>query len=496
MQVLLLVLAGGLVLLLPLSLIVPLRLLLAGFIAIALVSGVYAHPPLAAYTLLVVTPLTAGIERGTLVPLLRPHEAVALLVGAGLVARVVARLIAGRFPRPSLRRLDVVILLMAFTSSVLPVLWVVARGRDLTTDDVLYAATLWKFYGIYLIVRTSVSTRQEVSRCLWLSLGVGAVVAMIAILQSLNLFGVPDLLARWFVPDISATGEGDRGTATLSSSIAVADVMIFNLAIALGWLLRGGEHRALLLTLGVIFTFGVFTAGQFSGAIGLLVGVVAVGSITGHLRRVTLGLIPAVLAAMVVLRPVISRRLSGFDSPYGLPFSWVGRLENLRTFFWPELFADFNFLLGIQPSARVLAPESWQAEHYSEWVWIESGHTWLLWTGGVPFFLAFFIFLWVAIRKSVQTAHARMDAVGVAAVASFTSLVVLGFLMVLDVHLILRGSGDLLFSLLALASAFDGSSWQGGTRGRQSLLSSREQGLRGSTSLRPGESRMKEGRSR
>jgi hypothetical protein len=464
LRVWLVVLAAGLVLL-PLALFAPFRLLLAGCIAVALVWGVYAHPPLAAYTLLVVTPLTAGIERGTFVPLLRLHEAVALLVGAGLVARAASRLVAGRLPRPRLRRLDAAILLMAFTSSVLPVLWVLARGRDLTTDDVLYAATLWKFYGVYLIVRASVSTRQEVGRCLWLIMGVGAVVAIIAVLQSLDLFGVPGLLEHWFVPDPDVTGgEGDRGTATLDSSIAVADVMVFNLAIALGWLLRGGKHRTLLLALAGIFTFGVFTAGQFSGAIGLFVGVAAVGLITGHLRRVTLGLIPAVLAAMLVLRPVVSRRLSGFDSPSGLPFSWVGRLENLRTYFWPELFSNFNFLLGVQPAARVLAPGSHQAEHHSQWVWIESGHTWLLWTGGVPFFLSFFIFLWVAIRKTVQTAQERMDAVGVAAVASFTSLVVLGFLMVFDVHLILRGSADLLFSLLALTSAPDRPSWREGRR--------------------------------
>jgi hypothetical protein len=455
------VLAGGL-LLPPLIAFVPLHLLLAGFIAAALVLGVCAHPALAAYTLLIVTPLTSGIERGTLVPFLRPHEAVALLVGAGLVARGAARLIARRLPHPRLRRIDAAILLMAFTSSVLPVLWVLARGGDLTTDDILYAATLWKFYGIYLILRTSVSTVQEVRRCLWLSMDVAAVVAVIAILQSLNLFGVPDLLARWFVPDIGATGEGDRGSATLTSSIAVADIMVFNLAIALGWLLRGGEHRKVLFPLAVLFMFGVFTAGQFSGVIGLVVGVAAVGLITGHLRRVTLGLIPAMLAAMVVLRPVISRRLSGFESPYGLPFSWVSRLKNLQTFFWPKLFSDFNFVLGVQPSARILAPGSWQAEHHQEWVWIESGHTWLLWTGGIPFFLAFFVFLWVAIRKTVQTAHARMDVVGVAAVASFTSLVVVGVLMTLDVHLTVRGAGDLLFSLLALACVADGASWRGG----------------------------------
>jgi hypothetical protein len=111
------------------------------------------------------------------------------------------------------------------------------------------------------------------------------------------------------------------------------------------------------------------------------------------------------------------------------------------------LFTDYHWVLGVRPAARVRTAISWP-----DYTWIESGHTWLLWTGGVPLLLAFLVFLWVAIRRTVSVARARTDAVGVAGIASFTSLLVLAVLMTLDVHLTLRGAADLLFALLALAA--------------------------------------------
>jgi hypothetical protein len=408
---------------------------------------VLLHPPTAAHVLIFTTPLIVGVDRGLVIPLLRPSEAVGLVVGAALLARGLVGMATRRSLTVRFGRVDMAILLLAVTSSVLPLFWMFARSRTVTQDDLLYALTLWKYYGVYLIVRTSIRTTREVRRCLILSMAAASATAVVAVLQSLHLLGVPTLLATYYAPfGNDAALEINRGTSTLASSLATADVLSFNLAIALGWLARGARRRALLGCVAVLFVFGILGAGQFSGIIALVVGAGAVGLLTGRLTRGALASIPVLTTAGVVLQPVLQERLNRVDASRGLPSSWIARLDNLRRFFWPELTSDLNFLLGVRPSGRIAAPESWR-----EYVYIESGHTWLLWNGGIPFFLAFFAFLWTSMRIVGRIARQRADAVGVAAIACYSALAVVGVLMAFDPHLTLRGTGDLLFALLALA---------------------------------------------
>lgn len=446
-----------------LSVTLPLLWLLAGLGVVLLIAAVYVHPPLAAYTLLVTTPLVAGMGRGMAIPFMRPHEAIALLVGSGLLLRGAVQLVTRGVRAPRLRTLDATIVAMAVTSSVVPLLWLLARGQEITTDDIQFSLVLWKYYGIYLIFRLTVRTEQEVRRCLWISMGSAAIVAVIAILQSSLLFGVADFLARHYAEGAdSESVSSTRGTSTLSNAFAVADLSVFNLAIAVGLLSRGSRQRKTLLCAAGLFVAGIVASGQFSAIIGLLIAVVALGLVAGRVRRYVIMLLPAAVVATVLLRPVVERRLQGFENLTGIPSSWLGRLENLRTYFWPRLFSDFNFVLGVRPQARVRLSITG-----TEFVWIESGYTWLLWAGGIPLFAAFLAFLWVALRRTAQVGRGRADAIGVAAIASFTSLVVLAVLMALDPHLTLRGSADLLFALVALANptgrrlATQATTWEG-----------------------------------
>jgi hypothetical protein len=158
-------------------------------------------------------------------------------------------------------------------------------------------------------------------------------------------------------------------------------------------------------------------------------------------------LAPVAGIAAIVLRPVIEKRLSGFQGGSTLPASWQVRLDNVTTYFWPVLEQNLNWVTGVRPLARIDGPRFSGIEY----IWIESGHVYLLWTGGVAFLLAFFWYLWVALRRTARIARERSDAVGVAAIAAYTALVVTAVLMVLDPHLTLRGSADLSFALLGLA---------------------------------------------
>jgi hypothetical protein len=83
------------------------------------------------------------------------------------------------------------------------------------------------------------------------------------------------------------------------------------------------------------------------------------------------------------------------------------------------------------------------------YVWIESGYTWLLWGGGIPLLLSYLAFAWASIRKGWAYAR-RPDVSGVAGTAVAAVMCSQVFLMLFDPHLTYRGSGDMLFLILAL----------------------------------------------
>src|SRR5919198_1497929 len=177
-------------------------LVILGLLSFAVVVAIVTHPPLAAYSLLAATPLVTGVERGHFIPVLRPSEAIALLVGGALIARGLFVTRTGLSIR--IGGLDAAIVFLVVTGSIVPVMWMLARGKQLSQDDVLYALQLWKYYGVFLIVRASIKTEAQVRTCLWVILAASSIVALIAMLQSLQLFGVPGLVQRYTGLDTEA----------------------------------------------------------------------------------------------------------------------------------------------------------------------------------------------------------------------------------------------------------------------------------------------------
>jgi len=420
----------------------------AAALAGALVFAIVLRPEVAAYVYVLATPLIVGIARGDALPILRPNEALLAVILLGLGCRAMLTMLQGRPYRFPVNGIDLVFVLLAVCASVLPLALRWGRGEPISSDDLLYAIVLWKYYAIYRIFRQSVTTERQVSVCLWLSLASAIVVAVLAILQVSNLFGVPEFLFAHFDNPFQATARiiTDRGTSTIASSFGVADTMMMNLAIVMAMLCQRHPKWWALSICGGIFVFGCIAAGQFSGYIGLAVTVLTVGIVTGRLRQTLAVTIPVACLAIALLWPVLAERLSGFQSLSGLPSSWVNRLENLERFFLDELFSGLNWLTGVRPSARIATPEPWR-----EWVYIESGYLWLLWTGGVPLVAAYMLFIWNAQHKLREVIRAHSNSIGVAATASLSWAVTMSLLMVLDPHLTMRGAADLFYPLLALS---------------------------------------------
>lgn len=424
----------------------PLLTLLAMIVVVLLVI-MMLRPAVAAYLMIAITPLVAGIDRGTVMPVLRPNEGLMMLAIFALCGRAILRLNVSSRPTFRFDRLDVAILALAITSSFVPLAWLGLRGISFESDDILYSLMIWKYYAVFLIFRATIRTPAQTRICLWLSMGAAAVVAVIGVLQSLGFPGVESFLGAYYAPygDVSAVSN-NRGGSTLSLPIAVADLMAFNLAIAIG-LLKSSRSRWPLIALMAVFTIGIFGTGQFSGVIGLVVAVCALVIVTGRVRY--LALFPASLVvALTALKPVVDKRLQGFNTPSGLPVSWQGRLDNLHNYFLPVLFHHWHWVLGVRPAARVATQKI-----ATGFIWIESGYVWLLWAGGIPLLLAFLYFMWVGGSEAVKILRVRTDAPSAAALSVVVALSVVGVLMTIDPHVTYRGSADLLFALLGIVAA-------------------------------------------
>jgi murein biosynthesis integral membrane protein MurJ len=423
---------------------VKIKYAVAVALLVLIVGWAMARPAIAAYLLIFLTPLVVGVSAGSLVPLLRPNEALMVLLAIGIGLRWLVQLRSGEFRWPAIDRVDVTLVAVGVASSILPLAMMLVRQRPITKDDLLYCIVIWKLLTEYVIVRSVIKTSAQAMRCLWLSMASAAIVGFIGIVQALGLAGVPGLIAK-LTSESSAEGMVSigRGSSLLGLPSATADLAILNLGIAVAMIARGHPRRLLLGGLAVLFAITVVAAAEFATVIGLVIAVIVLMVLTRS-GRLAIYMIPVGLLGGVLLWPVIELRLSGFHSTAGLPLSWVDRLYNLRTFFWPVLFSDHNWIFGVQPSPRIAT--SSKAEGY---IWIESGYTWLLWGGGIPLLVSYLAFAGAVIRKSLAFAR-RADATGIVATAMVAAMCSQVVLMIFDPHLTFRGSGDALFLLLGL----------------------------------------------
>ena len=424
----------------------------AGMLACIAFPIIVARPEYGAYIILLANPLIVGIARGQLGSVLRPNE---FLLGFVLIAigiRGVLFVHGQRRSYVAFDQLDTALLVLVSAGSVVPVLWRHARGLTLSEDDLLYAFVLLKYYALFRVFRSAITTTRQVDICLILSLASALIVAFIGLLQVSDLFGTPEFLLSYYDQPFEGhtTLMTERATSTVASAFGVADMMIMNIIIALA--MGQTRERVGLLHFGaIILLAGCIAAGEFSGYVGLAAALFAFGVTSGRFHQLLpVGIAGGGLAALL-LRRVIAVRLEGFQGKAGVPNSWVGRWDNLQTYFFPDLFTNGNWVLGVRPAPRIPALETWR-----EWVYLESGYIWLLWIGGIPFVAAFVFSAIVSLRTLRRVAQERTDAVGVAAISAFSYLVAMIVTMLFDPHLTLRGSADLFFPLLALSSvAFD-----------------------------------------
>jgi hypothetical protein len=432
--------------------------LTGGAVALALFITAALYPAFATFGYLATLPLLAGIDRGALIPLLRPNEAILVVLVAGAVTGAYLRILRGDGLRARFYPLvDVPLAVFLLAASVWPLASMLLRGEVPAGVD--YAGTLpmVKLVGLYFLVRYTIDTERRIVTAIRCVVWPGAVVAVIGILQTLK-FGPVLMMLQLFWADssgaygsdvagadpTSAADLSERGSATLGSPIAAGDVVIICLVLVMCCGVRGVLGRRERLGLAMVLGAGALAAGQYSTWIAAAVAAVLLARRYPAIRSGARRFAPLGLVAAVVGLPAFIGRLTGIGVE-GLPIpeSWLGRYDNLVHLFLPH-FTWLTTLIGVSPNEVLPAPETWRSV-----VYLESGVLYFLWIGGIPLLTAF---IWLSVRVLRAARPVAFHPGGYGAAASTLDIVwrYLLILTVIDPHLQLRGTGDLIFTLLGI----------------------------------------------
>ncbi|HEU0088679.1 MAG TPA: hypothetical protein VFQ77_13710 [Pseudonocardiaceae bacterium] len=419
--------------------------LVAGvLIGVGLLIAAACQPIVATYLYLGTLPIVAGIDRGTLIPLVRPNEAllVVLLAGAGLGGYL--RYCRGEPTALRPHPLEMPLAAFLLAATVWPITSLMLRGQTPAAADLAAVLPVCKLVAIYLLVRCTVVTEPQLVRCIRLIAWPGAVVAVIAVLQTIGFGPVVAMLEAVWTTDVTSAAIAERGTTTLSSPIATGDYIIFSLVLVICCGIRGVLDRRERLGLGLVLSTGVLASGQFSTWISAAVATVLILWRFPQLRRRAVRFLPMVPIIFAIGAPAVFTRLGGF-ADRGVPHSWLGRWDNLSTFYLPR-FNLLSILLGVSPNPVLPAPETWR-----DVIYLEAGYLQFLWIGGIPLLLAFG-WLSVAVLRRTAGLMDAPGALGAAASALWISWWFLLVLTVIDPHLTMRGIGDILFALMAITT--------------------------------------------
>ncbi len=438
-------------------------------VALAIMGLTVYYPPFGAWVLVGATPFVVGVPRNLYMPLLRPNEVFLALV---VIALAVRWLIWSRKFTFRINKFEMATLLFVFTGSILPMVFTYGRLRPLNNDDIFYSITLWKFLAIYLIVRLVIKTPSQVRELLWVTLLASSAIGAMAVIDSRNTFNFAFTLAAYFPPGQNIINDG-RGAATIGNPIGLGGYMAIHAFIAFAMLIKGERPIWLLGPIAFITVLGTMGSGQTSGLIALLAGAVGVAIVSRSVGKILMYGIPILMVVSFMVYPVIEARVVGLsndgtltsyqrdgianippaDQPEAMRVtnpgsSWDVRAHNLRTFFLPQFKSLNDWFFGVSPQARVPQPD---VGGDFQWIWIESGHLWLFWIGGLPLFLGFMFFMYYGAKTMWRLSREREGPAQIAAIASFGAFCSLFVNQTFDPHITLRGTADIFWPLLALA---------------------------------------------
>lgn len=427
----------------------------AGGLLILLLAILIPRPILIVYGLTLALPLTGGLARGAVIPVLRVGQA---LLVFGFIFFVLAR--PGRLGKSRLSAIDLVFALFVLTEAVFPVLALYYRGEQLNVtafNIVLGESPLQvllgpiQYYLLYRIVVAILSSEKQIKVLLEMTFLASIIVSIIGILEKF-VGPIRRFIETYYPPQSQSTSVSYvelRIASTLQHFSGLGAYLTFTIILALACYAAQRYLKIPLWLLAATFLFdsiALILTGTLSAWIGLAVGTMVVFLLLRRVPKVVFYVLAGIVLAVIIFQSSILNRLSfqfGTGSTQGLlPESLAFRITLWQQIFLPAI--GHSLLFGYGPAPAAL--NSWPAE--------ESQYFFLLLRGGLPYFFSYLLLIGVAIALCWQQIKSKTeDASRPVAIALFAILVAISVMNFSGEYFTYVGGTQTLWTLLAVVVA-------------------------------------------
>ena len=323
------------------------------------------RPAVGCVLLVVAVPLTAGLGRGTIVPLLRPGETIVLLVVGALFFRQLA---TRRNSERSLAPLDLVVAAFVFVVVLVPAAVLLFTRAPADSGDWLSLVGPVQFLIVYWIYSRAEADGEEIRWIVKALLITSVLVGLIGIVEAADVAGVRSIMDSYYPPP-PEVGGGEpvyRARSTLEhfSALGAFATMNFILAFALLTARAPGFRRPWLMAV-MLVNLGALVASQtWAAALALPVMCTLV---CWHQRRLPPNLAPLVailVVALILQWPAVSARFAQQQlfqpgqPAITLPHTMDFRIDLWQRFFIPALSDEHRIWFGTGTLLPSEIPES------------------------------------------------------------------------------------------------------------------------------------------
>ncbi|MBX3080254.1 MAG: hypothetical protein KF716_01385 [Anaerolineae bacterium] len=361
-------LMGGLTLIHPL-------LSFVAIIGVILTYVSLVYPLFLAYVLIFATITTSGMLRGSIIPMLKPNEAVLALTGAVSFVVIMLR----RPPQIANTRVFIGMLILVFGTTFIPILAYYARGWRFTMSELFNLLAPAQYLLLFWIFSYLPETDTERRQLVQFMLLCATLLGFVGLLQVAKIGGVQGFLERWYPGDqTDQAATLNRVTTLFGAWNATGTFLMIVMLLIIA--LQAIKHP-LWMRLNMYIALGVcgaclLASGSFAGIGGLAAGIVMVKFLDRRGMRALLNLGIAMLIAALLLSPIIIQRLQyqfgdGGATNSAVPQTFAYRLTIWQNIYIPALMKS-NPWFGLVPTMENLS-----------WQWAESQYIFLLMRSGI-----------------------------------------------------------------------------------------------------------------